>query len=113
MKLLLGECIDRRLARDLTGHETKTVPQMGRAGKKNGELLRLAESEFDIFVTADRNLSFQQHLPQFDIAVIVLSAASNRLADLRPLAPKILDALPEARAGGSQPSKTKPQPPAA
>ncbi|MCA1614277.1 MAG: DUF5615 family PIN-like protein [Acidobacteria bacterium] len=99
MKLLLDECIDRRLARDLTWHETVTVPQMGWAGKKNGELLRLAESEFDAFITADRNLTFQQHLPQFNIAVIVLSAASNRLADLRPLVPRILDALSAARAG--------------
>ena len=99
MKLLLDECIDRRLARDLAGHETKTVAQMGWAGKKNGELLRLAENEFDAFITADRNLSFQQHLPRFNVAVIVLSAASNRLADLRPLVPKILAALPAARAG--------------
>lgn len=99
MKLLLDGCVDRRLARDLTRHETKTVAQMGWAGKKNGELLRLAENEFDAFITADRNLSFQQRLPQFNLAVIVLSAASNCLADLRPLVPKLLAALPAARPG--------------
>lgn len=67
-----------------------TVPQMGWAGVKNGALLTRAEKEFDVFVTVDRNLSFQQNLPEFDIAVLVLHAPSNRLADLRPLAPRIL-----------------------
>ena len=94
MRLLLDECIDRRLAKDLTGHEVRTVPQMGWAGIKNGALLTHAEKEFDVFVTVDRNLSFQQNLPKFDIAVLVLHAPSNRLADLRPLASQILSTLP-------------------
>jgi hypothetical protein len=68
----------------------KTVPQMGWAGVKNNQLLALAEAEFDVFITVDRNLSFQQNLPQFDIAVIVLQAPSNRLADWKPLASKVL-----------------------
>ena len=93
MKLLLDECIDRKFVRELPGHEVKTVPQMGWAGVKNGQLLTLAESEFDVFITVDRNLSFQQNLPQFDIAVIVLQAPSNRLADLKPLAPQVLAVL--------------------
>jgi len=99
VKILLDECLDRRLARDITGHEVKTVPQMGWATSKNGELLALAEKEFDIFVTVDRNLSFQQHLPRYNIAIIVLRARSNRLHDLRPLVPKLLDMLPMARRG--------------
>ncbi|HEV2706253.1 MAG TPA: DUF5615 family PIN-like protein [Pyrinomonadaceae bacterium] len=94
MKLLLDECIDRRLAKDLGNHDVKTVPQMGWAGIKNGALLTLAENEFDVFITVDRNLSFQQNLPKFNIAVLVLHASSNRLADLKPLAPKILATLP-------------------
>ena len=93
MKLLLDECIDRKFVRELPGHEVKTVPQMGWAGVKNGQLLTLAESEFDVFITVDCNLSFQQNLPQFDIAVIVLQAPSNRLADLKPLAPQVLAVL--------------------
>jgi hypothetical protein len=93
MKLLLDECIDRKFAREFVDHEMKTVPQMGWAGVKNGQLLALAEAEFDVFITVDRNLSFQQNLPQFDIAVIVLQAPSNRLADLKPLAPKVLAIL--------------------
>lgn len=94
MRILLDECIDRRLSIDLTGHDVKTVPQMGWAGLKNGELLTLAEKEFDVFVTVDLNLSFQQNLPTFNIAVLVLHASSNRLADLQPLAPKVLSMLP-------------------
>jgi predicted nuclease of predicted toxin-antitoxin system len=93
MKLLLDECIDRKLAREFPGYEVKTVPQMGWAGVKNGQLLTLAESEFDVFITVDRNLSSQQNLPQFDIAVIILQASSNRLTDLKPLAPKVLAIL--------------------
>ena len=84
MKILLDECIDRRLAKEIEGHEVVTVPQAGWAGIRNGELLRLAQAQFDVFVTVDRNLSFQQHLAQFTIAVIVLQAPTNRLKDLRP-----------------------------
>lgn len=99
MKILLDECIDRKLARDFPDYEVKTVPQMGWAGVKNGQLLALAQAEFDIFITVDRNLSFQQNLPQFDIAVIVLQASSNRLADLKPLVSKILVILATAVKG--------------
>ncbi|MBC5794969.1 DUF5615 family PIN-like protein [Sphaerospermopsis sp. LEGE 00249] len=93
MKLILDECIDRRLTQEFIGYEIKTVPQMGWAGTKNGKLLALIEKEFDVFITVDRNLSFQQNLSQFNIAVVVLPAKSNRLMDLKPLVPKILDIL--------------------
>jgi predicted nuclease of predicted toxin-antitoxin system len=99
MKILLDECIDRRLSRELIGYDVQTVPQMGWAGIKDGQLLALAEAEFDIFITVDRNLSFEQNLLRFDIAVIVLQALSNRLADLKPLAPNILMALSRASKG--------------
>lgn len=99
MKILLDECIDRRLAREFSDYEVKTVPQIGWAGIKDGQLLVLAAAEFDVFITVDRNLSFQQNLPQFDIAVIVLHALSNRLADLKLLAPQILAILDEAVKG--------------
>jgi len=99
VRILLDECIDRRLAQDIVGHEVKTVPQMGWAAMKNGELLTLAEKQFEVFVTVDRNLSFQQHLPRYNIAVIVLRARSNRLRDLRPLVPKLLELLAIAKPG--------------
>lgn len=99
MKRLLDECVDRRLAKEIGGHEVVTVPQAGWAGIQNGELLRLAQAQFDVFVTVDRNLSFQQHLPQFTIAVIVLQAPTNRLKDLRPLVPQLQQMVPVAPKG--------------
>ena len=93
MKILLDECIDRRFAREIIGYDVKTVPQMGWAGVKNGKLLALAVEKFDIFVTVDRNLSFQQNIPQFDIAIVVLQAPSNSLAAIKPLAFKLLAVL--------------------
>jgi len=99
MKILLDECIDRKLAREFADYEVRTVPQMGWAGVKNGQLLALAEAEFDVFITVDRNLSFQQNLSQFDIVVIVLQAPTNRLADLKPLAPQVLAILANVAKG--------------
>jgi len=66
---------------------------------KNGELLVLAAKEFDVFVTVDRNLSFPQHIPTFDIAAIGLRGKSNRLTDLQPLLPELLASIPTAGRG--------------
>lgn len=99
MKVFVDECVDWRLALDLVGHEVKTARQMGWLTIKNGELLALAAREFEVFVTVDRNLSFQQNLPAFPIAVIVLRARSNRLDDLRPLVPELLACIPSAKRG--------------
>jgi hypothetical protein len=91
VRVLLDECLPRRLKRELVGHNARTVPEMRWASKRNGVLLALAAAEFDVF-TVDRNLSYQQGVSAFDIAVIVLVARSNAIDDLRPLAPKILKA---------------------
>ena len=99
MRVLLDECVDRRLAKDIIGHDVRTVAEMGWKSKRNGELLALAEQACDVFITVDRNLSFQQNLPGFGIAVIVLRAPSNRLADLRSLVPKLIESLPQAKHG--------------
>ena len=99
MNVLLDECVDWRLSRDLTGHDIKTARQMGWTMIKNGDLLVLAEQQFEVFVTVDRNLSFQQNLVSFKIAVVVIRARTNRLADLRPLVPKLLAVLPSVRPG--------------
>ena len=99
MRVFLDECVDWRLARDIVGHEVKAARQMGWTAIKNGALLTLASKHFDAFVTVDRNLSFQQNLETFPIAVIVLGAKTNRLADLRPLAPKLLAAIDSAAPG--------------
>ena len=97
--MLLDECVDRRLATDIQGHDVKTVPDAGWAGLKNGDLLSRAQHEFDALVSTDRNLPFQQDLSRFAIAVIVLRAQSNRITDLRRLIPQLLAALPVARRG--------------
>lgn len=99
MKVLLDECVDWRLLREIAGHDVKTARQMGWSTIKNGELLALAAKEFDVFVTVDRNLSFQQKLPAFDIAVIVLRANSNRLADLIPLVSGLHESILTAKRG--------------
>lgn len=97
MRVLLDECVDRRLAEHILGHDVKTVPEAGWAALKNGDLLGRAEHEFDVFITVDRKLPFQQNLSRFSIAVIVLRARSNRLTDLRALVPQLLGILPAAK----------------
>lgn len=102
MRILLDECVDWRLSREIVGHEVKTARQMGWTATKNGELLALASQSFDVFVTVDQNLSFQQNVGTWPIAVIVLKGRTNRLADLVPLMSRFLTALDAARPGTIQ-----------
>jgi len=99
VRVFLDECIDWRFSRDIVGHDVKTAHQMGWATIKNGELLALAARSFDVFVTVDRNLSFQNSIADLDIGVIVLRTTSNRLNDLRPLIPELLSLLSTVRPG--------------
>jgi predicted nuclease of predicted toxin-antitoxin system len=99
VKILLDECVDERLAGEFAGHDVLTVRQMGWKGKQNGELLALAEKRFEAFLTTDRNLSFQQNLTRFSIAVVVLTAPTNRLSDLRRIVPALLKTLPLVKKG--------------
>ena len=93
MRILLDEDLPRRLGTLLVGHEAETVPRSGWSGVKNGKLLALAATKFDVFLTMDGNLEFQQNLATLPIAVLVVEAASNRLEHLTPLVPKILREL--------------------
>lgn len=102
MKVLLDECVDWRLSRDIVGHDVKTARQMGWTAIKNGELLALASEQFDVFVTVDRNLSFQQNFGALPIAVIVLQAKSNRLSDLKRLVRALSAAIGSAERGSLQ-----------
>jgi hypothetical protein len=89
MRVLLDECLPRRFKQSLPGHECHTVPETGWSGRKNGELLSFAErAGFDVFLTMDRGLPYEQQLAGRGITVII--ARSNRLADLVPLAPACL-----------------------
>lgn len=93
MKIFLDHCVPKRLLRLLPEHEVKTAYQMGWAAKKNGELLKLVEGEFEVFLTVDRNLRYQQNLASSRLTVIVLIAASNQYDDLAPLIPQVKMAL--------------------
>ena len=97
MRILLDECAPRPLKRQLAEYDIKTVVEMGWSGKKNGELLRLMSQEgFTILLTTDQNLRYQQNLQQAVVAVVVLVAQSNKLADLLPLLPdarKVLNTI--------------------
>ena len=99
MKVLLDECLDRRLRSELAGHDVRTVGEMGWAGMANGALLAAAQSEFDVFLTLDASLPYQQNLRGFQIAVILLRAKTARLADLKPLLPRLAQALLRTRPG--------------
>lgn len=99
MRILIDECVDWRLLRDLPGHDVKTVRQMGWTETVNGALLTLAEREFDVLVTTDKNLSFQQNVSRYDIGVVVLRARSARLRHLRELVPSLLNMLANVKAG--------------
>jgi predicted nuclease of predicted toxin-antitoxin system len=99
MNILLDECLDWRLKNDLPGHSVRTVQDMGWGGIKNGKLLTLAQSHFEVFVTGDQNVSFQQNLSAYSIAVVVLQAESIRLVHTRPLMPKVLAILPTLKPG--------------
>lgn len=93
MKLLLDECLPRKLKFEFKGHEIKTSPEMGWAGKKNGELLSLAAQQFDGFITVDQNLSYQQNLEKNKIAIIVLIVPDSRFETIKPLVPSALEVL--------------------
>lgn len=101
MKVLLDECLPKKLKREIanSNYHVITVPEQRWAGTKNGNLLRLAETEFDVFITIDNNLSAQQNLTNIDLAVIVLSAPNNRIETLKPLVSKIKKALTNIRYG--------------
>jgi hypothetical protein len=99
MRVLIDECLNWRLSRALTGHYAVSAQKKGWGGIKNGALLALAEKEFDVFITGDRNLSFQQAVGKFDIAIIVLHAPSTQLHHTLPLMAKVLAMLATIKPG--------------
>ena len=97
MKILVDECVDWRILRDLTAYEAKTVKQLGWEHVQDGELLSLAAAHFDVFLTVDKDLPREQNIASFDIAVIVLRGRTTRLIDLRELFVLLEEALQRAR----------------
>ena len=106
MRILLDESLPRDLRGELTGHSVTTVREAGWAGLKNGDLLAQARGKFDVLLTADSNLEYQQNLKTLPVSVVVLVAVTNKLEDLKPLVPQLLARLASlavnafARVGG-------------
>ena len=84
MRVLLDECVPRKLRSELPGHDVKTVAEMGWAGTKNGALLRRAATEFDVLLTVDQGIPYQQNIEALSLALIIIRAPSNDINDLRP-----------------------------
>jgi len=99
LRVLLDENLDWRLERDLVGHDVSSVPRIGWAGIKNGELLRRAEEQFDVLITMDSGLGQLQNIAGRNLVLILLRARSNRLADTRPLMHGVNEALENAQSG--------------
>ena len=109
MRILFDECVPRPLRRELPGHDVRTIREMGWAGKKNGELLALmAGAGFEMLLTVDQNLHHQQNLAASGVAVVVMVALTNRLADLVPLVPRVEAALGSIRPGDAVEVRTSP-----
>jgi hypothetical protein len=99
LRVFLDHCVPKRLLRLLPEHEVKTAYQMGWAAKKNGELLRLVGGDFEVFITVDQNLRYQQNFASSQLVVIVLIAASNQYDDLAPLIPQVKQAIKDSNPG--------------
>ncbi len=100
MRVLLDENVDRKLKRSFDPeHQVVTVREHGWSGKKNGDLLRLAEAEFDVMVTLDTNMRHQQNLPNYDVAVILITARSNKRSAIEPAMPEVNRLIPDVKPG--------------
>ena len=97
-RVLLDENVDRKLKHSFEPqYEVVTVREHGWSGKKNGELL--PEAEFDVLVTPDRNMEHQQHLPKYNLAVVLIVSRSSRRADIEPAMREVNRAVEEAQPG--------------
>ncbi len=99
MKIILDECLPKRLLRDLQDHSVTTVPRQGWAGVTNGALLRLVEPEFDVFLTMDSSIEHQQNLDALGVCLVVLRGPNSRYETLQPLLPEIHRAIAQAQPG--------------
>ena len=99
MRVLLDECVTRYLKRDFTGHEALTVEEAGLKGLKNGQLLQAASGRFDVLVTVDQNLQYQQNLKSFALAIILLKAQRSTYPMLKPLMPRVHATLEKIKPG--------------
>jgi hypothetical protein len=99
MRPLLDEQLPTGLAAELLGHTVDTVSGRGCSGIKNGELLRRMSGQYDVLVTMDRSIEFQQRISTLPFGIVLVRTRSNRMEDLRPLVPSILSALAAVNPG--------------
>jgi hypothetical protein len=99
MRILLDENLPRKLSEHLMGHQCRSVVESGWSGKTNGELLALADPLFDVLLTLDKSLPYQQNLESGRIAVLIVRARSNRIQDLLPIIPECLTAMESIQPG--------------
>src|SRR5712671_2892537 len=101
MKILIDECLPDELNESVAamGHECQTVRRAGYGSKKNGELLTLAEGRWDVLLTSDRNIKYQQNMTGRSVSILILCAKSNRMKDLVPLLHACAEALQSMRPG--------------
>lgn len=101
MRVLLDENLPHDLTKVLTGRTVSTVQGLGWAGTKNGALLKRAGGECDVFVTMDSNIEYQHSVSALSFGIVVIGAASNRMADLLPVVAALLRAIDAVRPGES------------
>jgi len=99
MKLLLDECVTHDLKADLVGHEVHTVEDAGLKGLENGELLKAIAGVYEVLITVDRNIPYQQSIASLPIAVLILAGRRNSYAHLKPLLPRALAVLETIKPG--------------
>jgi predicted nuclease of predicted toxin-antitoxin system len=99
MRVLIDECVDPRVKLLLGDHKVATVHERGWDTLEDGPLLTVAQRDFDVLVTIDGGLEFQQNLARFQIGVIVVHVPKNQLAHYRVIQKELLAAIEKARAG--------------
>jgi hypothetical protein len=99
MRILLDECVPRRFRLQLGDHDVHTVPEMGWASRRNGVLLSSASGKFDVLITTDQRMHYQQNVARYEIAIVVLVARRNKLDFLIPLVPELLKVLAMVKGG--------------
>ena len=102
MRILLDECVPRKLGWHLVGYTWSTVPREGLAGVKNGELFTAIQGKWEVLFTTDANIPWQQVVAKYDLGVVIVRARSNDIADLPPWVPQILKTLEQSKPGESR-----------
>ena len=100
MKILLDECVTKKLKRHLTEFEVKTVVEMNWSGMKNGSLMKVAvEENFDMLLTIDKNLEFQQKIKKYRLTIVVLDVQKSKIENLLELLPKFKEQIKDFEKG--------------